>query len=300
MIEADSFLKKPTPTVGPVPTVIPGHEPIYQVSTGVGHRCLWVVAILMLVSSLIFYILAARVPVQKRLFHVLASLITTISFLAYFAMATGDGIGFNHIHIVEKHHKVPDTHTTILREVYWARFINWALTTPLILINLTLLAGLNGASLLIAVVADLIMFFSGLMCSYGGSSAHGGRKWAWFTIAALSYLTLVYKIGFQGSRATANKESRVRTFYSSLAGYSLVVLLVYPIIWAASANARRMSIDAEIIVYAILDILLQGVFGYWLLVSHDVTSSISLNSEGFWAHGTSGEGGIRVGEEEGA
>jgi hypothetical protein len=30
-----------------------------------------------------------------------------------------------------------------------------------------------------------------------------------------------------------------------------------------------MSLDAEVIVWAILDLLTQGVFGYWLLLAHD-------------------------------
>lgn len=50
-------------------------------------------------------------------------------------------------------------------------------------------------------------------------------------------------------------------------------MLVQFRIWAASSNARRMSIDAEIVTYAILDILLQGLFGYWLLISHDSMSA---------------------------
>jgi bacteriorhodopsin len=30
-----------------------------------------------------------------------------------------------------------------------------------------------------------------------------------------------------------------------------------------------MSVNAETVVYAILDLLSQAVFGYWLIVSHD-------------------------------
>ncbi|PGH07910.1 hypothetical protein AJ79_06118 [Helicocarpus griseus UAMH5409] len=291
----DAF--QPLSSVGPVPTVIPGNRPIYQVIGGAGHRTLWVVTILMLLSSLIFYILAARVPVQKRLFHVLVSLVTTISFISYFAMATGGGKAFNHAVIHEHHKKVPDTTQDIFREVYWVRYVNWGLTFPLILIVLALLSGMHGASLLVSVAANLVMVVTGAISAYGGPS---GRKWAWYTVACLAYLTIVYQVGFNGRRRAAARDNRTKTLFSSLSGYALTLLLVYPVIWAASSNARRMSIDAEVIVYAILDVLLQGLFGYWLLISHDSMSTYSMNMEGFWAHGAGGEGNIRIGEEEGA
>ncbi|EEP77523.1 opsin 1 protein [Uncinocarpus reesii 1704] len=274
-----------------------GHPPVFQELGGNGKRCLWVVTILMLVSSLIFYILGARVVVQKRLFHVLTSLITTISFLAYFAMATGEGIGYNLVTIRHHHDKAPDTVEQVFRQVFWVRWLNWGLSFSLILVNLALLAGLNGASLLISVAANIIMFVTGLISVFGG---HGGTRWAWFTISCLSYLTILYHTGFHGRRATLAKDNQTRAFYSSIAGYFLVLLLIYPIIWAASSNTRRMSVDAEIIIYAILDVLSQGVFGYWLLVSHDSMQSITLNIDGFWSNGIGNEGAIRVGDNEGA
>jgi len=281
-----------------VPPIRPGGPPVFQQASDVGKRGLWVVTVLMLLSSLIFYILGARVPVQKRFLHVLASLVTTISFLAYFAMATGGGIGYNHTVVHHHHKKTPDTTHDIFRQVYWARYINWALTFPLIVVNLALLSGLNGASLLVSVAATLIMFTTGIVSAF--ASAHDGARWAWYTLSCIAYLTIVYQLGYNGRRAAQSKDNKIRLFYSSIGGYSLVVLLIYPIIWAASSNARRMSIDAEIIVYAILDVLSQGVFGYWLLVTHDSMRSITLSLEGFWSHGTNTEGNIRVGEGEGA
>ncbi|KAK2733668.1 hypothetical protein FQN57_002065 [Myotisia sp. PD_48] len=274
-----------------------GPEPIVEAATGVGRRGLWVVAILMLLSSLVFYVLAARVAVTKRLFHVLVSLVTTVSFLVYFAMAMGYGSCLAH-QGSHKHYKdSPEIPREIFRELYWIRFLNWTLTSPLILICLSLLSGLNGASLLVAVSGNLVLFVAGLAST---AINHRGRQWAWFTIACLGYLTVVYQIGYQGRRSTLAKDQQTRRFYSSIAGFSLIVLLVYPIIWAASSNARKMSVDAEIIVYAILDILSQAVFGYWLIVSHDSMQSITLNLDGFWANGLGNEGSIRVGDQEDA
>ncbi|KAI1914177.1 hypothetical protein LOZ61_002355 [Ophidiomyces ophidiicola] len=285
-----------TPGMMEDPHVPPiGHPPVFQELGNTGRRSLWVVTILMLLSSLIFYILGSRVIVPKRLFHVLTSIVTTISFLAYFAMATGEGIGFNVATIHHRHKNAPDTVEEVFRQVYWVRWLNWGLSFSLSITNLALLAGMNGASLLVAVTANIIMFVSGLISVFGG---HGGTRWAWFTISLLSYFTIAYHVGFHGRKATLQKDNQTRAFYSSIAGYFLVLLLIYPIVWAASSNTRRMSVDAEIIVYAILDVLSQGVLGYWLVVSHDSMQSITLNIDGFWSNGIGNEGALRVGDNE--
>lgn len=199
----------------------------------------------MLLSSLVFYVMSARAPVvrspfpsvvrthlltfvtrkQKRLVPILMSLVTTISFLSYIAMATGDGRTFNHVYRHHHHDYVPDTMKLVLREIYWARFVNWILTSPLILIILSLQGGLNGAGMLVAIAADIIMFISAMVASFVGSD---GRKWMWFTLSCIAYLTVVYQIGYRGRRAASVKNAQSRRFFSAITSYSLIVLLIYP------------------------------------------------------------------------
>lgn len=38
---------------------------------------------------------------------------------------------------------------------------------------------------------------------------------------------------------------------------------------AAGGLSLRMNLDAETVLFAILDILSQGILGYWLLMAHD-------------------------------
>lgn len=108
---------------------------------------------------------------SKRLYHVITSLITIIAAISYFAMATGTGVSYHHIRIREQH-------KNIYRQVYWARYIDWALTTPLLLLDLSFLANLSGGNILIAVVADVIMILTGLFAAFGRE--HNGSKWGWY------------------------------------------------------------------------------------------------------------------------
>jgi bacteriorhodopsin len=66
-------------------------------------------------------------------------------------MAAGGGSSYHIVHISHKYHKI------VFRQIYWARYVDWAITTPLLLLDLTILAGLPGADILLAVFADVAM-----------------------------------------------------------------------------------------------------------------------------------------------
>jgi len=69
-------------------------------------------------------------------------------------MAAGGGHSFHLVDVI--HHKNYPTEL-IFRPIYWARYVDWAITTPLILLDLTVLAGLPGAEILLAIFADVTM-----------------------------------------------------------------------------------------------------------------------------------------------
>ncbi|RAL04276.1 opsin family protein [Aspergillus ibericus CBS 121593] len=303
----ESFVKEtqplpwpePTPTssVAPIPTVVPGSDPIFQMLHDTGKRTLWVVTVLMGLSSLVFYILGARVPLSKRVFHVLVSLASTVSFIVYLALATGEGMDWK-LDVVKEHNKhVPNTTQDYYRQILWLRYILWFLTEPLGLISLSLLSGLPGAHLLIAIAADYVMLGSGVLGTYAG---HTSRRWVWFTISAIGYLTTVYHISVHGSRAASNKDVQTKRFFGTLSGVMLFVKILYPVALAAGALALKINVDVETILFAIYDIFSQGILGYWLIFAHDGAPGITLNVDGFWSHGLGNEGAIRISEEDGA
>lgn len=62
----------------------------------------------------------------------MTSFITTFAFLSYFAMATGDGVGF-HQTVIREHLKETGQHVVkhvINRQVFWARYIDVSANMP--------------------------------------------------------------------------------------------------------------------------------------------------------------------------
>jgi bacteriorhodopsin len=79
----------------------------------------------------------------------------------------------------------------------------------------------------------------------------------------------------------------------------LILWTLYPVVWAVGDGARKLSVDQEIIGYAVLDVLAKVVFGFWLLLTH-ARSATAVNIEGWWSHGLNSEGALRLDDDEGA
>jgi len=290
-----NVLPTATPThVAPIPSVLPP-TPHYEVVGHDGKVTLWVIFVLMVLSSAVFAGMSWTVPVSKRVYHVLTTLIVIVSSLSYFAMATGHGVTTKHIRIRHSHDHVPDTYDDIYRQVFWARHVDWALTTPLILLSLGLLAGLNGAYILMAIVADLIMTLTSLFAAFGTENT--AQKWGWYAIAIISYLVIVWHLALNGRTFSAAKGPKVRSFYTAIASYTVIVWMIYPIIWAVAEGSRKLSVDGAIIAYAVLDLLAKPIFGIWLLVTYANLPESNIELGGFWTYGVSREGALRIGDD---
>jgi len=288
---------KPTSSVSPIPTVVPT-LPEYQVADEAGQRTLWVVFVLMVIASIAFSGLAWTVPIQKRLYHIITTLIVIFASISYFAMATGHGVDYHLTKVRESHRHVPDTTKEVYRQVYWARYVDWSVTTPLLLLDLALLAGISGGHIVIALVADIIMILTGLFAAFGNEGTP--QKWGWYAIACIAYLVVIWILAVHGRGKAQAKGGKVGSFFTAIAGFTLVIWTVYPIIWGIADGSRNMSVDQEIIAYAVLDVLAKPVFGAWLLFTHASIPETNVELGGFWAHGISSEGAIRIEDDEGA
>ncbi|PSK34265.1 Opsin-1-like protein [Elsinoe australis] len=283
-------------SVAPVPSFTPGPSVSFQKAGDAGNRTLWVVFVIMLVSMVIFSVVSFTVPIGKRLYHVVTTLIVTFAAISYFAMAVGDGITLHKTVLHTKSEVGPDVPEVIYREVYWARYVDWSVTTPLLLLDLALLAGLSGGNIFIAIVADIIMVLTGLFAAFGNEES--AAKWGWYAIACIAYLVVVWQLAINGRATAFGKGGKVGNFFAAIAGFTFVIWTVYPIVWGIADGARIANVDQEIIAYAILDVLAKPIFGAWLLYTHATMPETNIEVGGFWTHGLTSEGAIRVGDDD--
>ena len=181
----------------------------------------------MLGASGLFTLLSWNVPTSRRLYYYLTTMLTIVGALSYFAQASGHAASYKCNTVTEHHnHGLPDTYHEACRQIYWGRYVDWALTTPLILLNLCLLAGVDGAHTLMAITADVIMVLAGLFSAYGNDGT--AQKWGWYAISCVAYLFVIWHVAIWGSQMASTKGAGVSRLFGSLALFSFAVWTAYP------------------------------------------------------------------------
>lgn len=250
----------------------------YESIGPMGHAALWTNFAILLFAFTCFTVLSLRVPVQKRLYHIIFILLTSCSLLGYFAMASGDGF----VYIAS------GTKPIVYRQFLWARYAYWVFTTPLYLLNFAFMGGLSGVGIILILVADEYMILLGVMAAFSDNEA---QKWTYFVLSYIAYVVVVYQLLIDGRRTVASKGEKTACLYTAITSCGLILWALYGVVWAFGTGARILSVDAEIVGYATLDFFAVTLLGLWFLLTHGRNAE---SIEGFWTKGLTSEGVIRL------
>ncbi|RDW74098.1 family A G protein-coupled receptor-like protein [Coleophoma crateriformis] len=226
--------------------------------TNSGSDFYWAFAATFGVSALIFMGLSFKVPRSKRIFHYITSAICLVACIAYFTMASN--LGYAAI-AIEFQRSNPKVHG-VFREVFYVRYIDWFVTTPLLLLDLLLTAGLPWPTILYTILFDIIMVVTGLVGALVGSS----YKWGYFTFAQLSLFFIAYNVVVVG-RAHARAVGTEKV-YNMCGAWTIFLWFIYPICWGLSEGGNVIAPDSEAVMYGVLDLMAKPVFGALLLWGH--------------------------------
>ncbi|EPQ28855.1 uncharacterized protein PFL1_03658 [Pseudozyma flocculosa PF-1] len=244
-----ALTKKPDVGIPPIPPHL--HHP--EQSTQYGHTYLWVVFAIMAVSSVFFFITSQRASYRYRLMHTTTFFITAIAALSYFAMATGVGKDF--VNVGTKNDPRP-------REFFYARYIDWAFTTPLLLLDLTFLAGLPVAEIIVLIIADLVMIITGVIAGFHPVKT---GKWGFFAFSCIALVWIIIQLVTSGRSTAFHRGPKVGGLYNQVSLALVVVWSLYPVAFALCEGTGKLSADKEILFFAILDVIAKPVWGAWLL-----------------------------------
>ena len=201
-------------------------------------------------------------PRSHRLFHYITAGITMVAAIAYFTM--GSNLGQVPIQAEFLRPDSANVAAAGTREIFYVRYIDWAITTPLLLTDLLLTAGVPAPTILIAILADEIMVVTGLV----GALVQSSYKWGYWTFGMFAFFYVVYSLVFIGrSHARALGPNPTRAFnYCGI--LTLGVWFLYPIAWGLAEGGNVIHPDSEAIFYGILDVIAKPVFGFLLLWGH--------------------------------
>lgn len=216
----------------------------------------------MALTTLIIMGMSFGRPRSHRLFHYITAAITMVAAIAYFSM--GANLGQVPILVEFPRPGSSAVGAAGTREIFYVRYIDWFVTTPLLLLDLLLTAGMPVPTIMITILADEIMIVTGLV----GALTRTSYKWGYWTFGMLAFLYVVYSLVFVGrnhARALGPESSRCFNMCGVL---TIFVWFLYPIAWGLSEGGNVIHPDSEAIFYGILDIIAKPVFGFLLLSGH--------------------------------
>uniref|UniRef100_A0A061RSZ0 H 2-mkate-hbetabr n=1 Tax=Tetraselmis sp. GSL018 TaxID=582737 RepID=A0A061RSZ0_9CHLO len=222
-----------------------------QVLGVAGSAALWTAFGILVTSSVVFYILLLFQPVGRRIFHVYTFTITATASVCYLLMSVQQG------------YKIVG-----VRPVYWIRYVDWLVTTPLILLDLGTLISIDHDNIVLLIFLDLLMILSGAVGSFVGN----WQNLFFWGAGMLFYILIVFEV-FSAIRFLSNRISvKVKNLYLLLATSTVSVWSMYPIVWLLADGLNIMPVDLETILYALLDISAKCAFGFVLLLSREAVA----------------------------
>jgi bacteriorhodopsin len=212
----------------------------------------WVGAVGMAVGAVIIFAVSKQRTQDEEAHKVVHVVVTLVAACAYLAMAFGQG-GWE----------------TGGRTFWWARYVDWTVTTPLLLLGLAMTA-LHGAyrrpGLVAALLgADVLMIVTGL---FSGLSEDPTHRLAWFAVSTGAFLAVCAALLGPLRREAGFRDDARRRAYRRNTVILVVLWCVYPVVVALGPHgAGVITAVSETGWIAVVDLLAKVAYG--LVWSHD-------------------------------
>jgi bacteriorhodopsin len=204
-----------------------------------------------------FLFLMTSAPEGSGYFFIITAAITGVAAFFYLTMSTGA------------------TSTLIEGRIfYWGRYLDWVITTPLLLLDLALLALASWrrhVGLIAGLIAiDVFMVLTGLQA---GSSLTAFGKGFWFVVSTISLIVLLYLVFTRLFAEVASRPRSVQGTFRTLALLTIILWSCYPIVWLLGGEGfGAVNSTVEVFLFLILDFLSKIGFGYLLLTNRQTLS----------------------------
>jgi sensory rhodopsin len=171
---------------------------------------------------------------KNREYYAILTAITGIAAVAYVVMA----LGFGSVRVGGE-------------EVVLARYVDWLLTTPLMVLYLGLLGRCGTRVYASLVAADVVVIAGGVAADV----LDGAAAAVAFGVASLAFVVLVYLLIVVVPRRVALHEESVVTF-TKLRNLTVVLWSLYPVVWLLSGSGFGLLLPAtENVVVVYLDFI---------------------------------------------
>jgi bacteriorhodopsin len=235
----------------------PAHKdvPVATELTETGEKVLWAAFFGLALPTMYFAYEMFKQPEGKRRNHMITMFITLIASLAYLVMASGHGIY---------------TREFDGRQFYFARYIDWAVTTPLMLLEICAFAGASSDTTNWLLGVDFLMIVAGLI----GAFLDGDEKYYFWFFGMCMFAPILHALIKGLKESAATKSEAVQTVFKKISQLTAFTWACYPVVWLAAEGMGKISVDQETMCYTVLDLLAKSVFGMIIIGARDAVNEL--------------------------
>jgi len=251
-------------------TAIIDNPPSYAIDITVrGSDWLWAAFSVMAASFFLFTAFTFMQPVGRRAFHFFGIAILATASVAYFSMAsnlgkTGILAEFPRSGVAHLYSGPADE---AYRSIWYARYIDWTITTPLLLLELLLQTGLPLSYIFFTIFMDLVMIETGLI----GALVTSSYKWGFYAFGCVAMLFVFWVLIGPARKASRSLGDDVLKQYTASAAVLGFLWFLYPIAWGLADGGNIISPDGEMVFYGVLDLLAKpGFLAFHLWTSRNI------------------------------
>jgi bacteriorhodopsin len=135
-------------------------------------------------------------------------------------------------------------------QIYFAKYINWVVAFPIVLLALGLMSGVSWATILFNIFLAWIWIISYLCSAYTTTS----YKWGFYAFGTFAWLLLAFQTLHPG-RTSAARLGLSRD-YLMLAGWLNLLWFLYPIAFGLSDGGNKIGVTQSLVFFGVLDVLM--------------------------------------------
>ena len=198
---------------------------------------------------------------EEEEFYVITILIAGIAAASYLSMFFG--FGLTEVELVNGR----------VIDVYWARYADWLFTTPLLLLDIGLLAGASNRDLATLITIDAFMIVTGLAATLMKIPT---ARFAFWTISTIAMLFVLYYLVVTVGEAASAADEDTQSTFRVLRNLILVAWAVYPVAWLVGTEGLGLvGLYGETLLFMVLDLSAKIGFGIILLRSRAIVGGDS-------------------------
>ncbi len=213
--------------------------------------------IFMLIGTFYFLIKGWGVTDKEaREYYAITILVPGIASAAYLSMFFG--IGLTEVEVAGRG----------MLDIYYARYADWLFTTPLLLLDLALLAKVDRVTIGTLIGVDALMIVTGLVAALSQTML---ARYSFWLVSTIAMIVVLYFLATSLRSAAKQRSAAVESTFNKLTVLTLILWTAYPILWIiGTEGAGVVGLGVETLAFMLLDVSAKVGFGLILLRSRAI------------------------------